>query len=130
MTSNEYAEKLKDPRWQKKRLEIFNRDSWMCQWCGTEENTLVVHHRGYLPDTEPWEYPNDLLTTLCQDCHEQHMPIPRFEDAKGKYDLSIVCKSCSSMFTKTPANQGWIACPVCGQKELATRKIYYTSKGG
>lgn len=30
----EYAKKLMDPRWQKKRLEIFKRDGWKCQNCG------------------------------------------------------------------------------------------------
>lgn len=68
--TEKYSEKLKDPRWQKKRLEIFNRDQWMCQRCYNHESTLVVHHRLYLPDTEPWDYPNELLLTLCESCHE------------------------------------------------------------
>ena len=29
-----YSEKLKDPRWQKKRLEILERDNFRCQYCG------------------------------------------------------------------------------------------------
>lgn len=32
MTDKTYAEKLKDPRWQKRRLEIFERDDWTCQF--------------------------------------------------------------------------------------------------
>ncbi len=39
-----YSEKLKDPRWQKKRLEIFQRDEFHCQQCGDGENTLCVHY--------------------------------------------------------------------------------------
>lgn len=69
MTS-EYSQKLKDPRWQKKRLEIFERDEWKCQICHDSESTLVVHHRDYLPNTDPWDYPDHLLVTLCEDCHE------------------------------------------------------------
>lgn len=69
MASN-YSEKLKDPRWQKKRLEILERDEWTCQKCFDSESTLVVHHRRYLVNTEPWDYPDDLLVTLCEDCHE------------------------------------------------------------
>jgi len=69
MASN-YSEKLRDPRWQKKRLEILERDGWMCQKCFDPESTLVVHHRRYLPNIEPWDYPDDLLITLCEDCHE------------------------------------------------------------
>jgi hypothetical protein len=65
-----YAEKLKNPRWQKKRLKILERDGWACQKCFDNESTLVVHHRLYLTRTEPWDYPDELLITLCEDCHE------------------------------------------------------------
>jgi cytochrome c553 len=68
--SQEYAQKLKDPRWQKKRLEILERDEWTCQLCGSTTDTLAVHHKRYLIDTEPWDYPNKLLITLCETCHE------------------------------------------------------------
>lgn len=67
---SEYSQKLKDPRWQKKRLEILERDEWTCQRCFDTESTLAVHHRKYLPNTNPWEYPDDLLITLCENCHE------------------------------------------------------------
>ena len=67
----EYAAKLKDPRWQKKRLTIFERDDWTCQNCFDTESTLAVHHRIYLPNIEPWDYPDELLITYCEDCHEQ-----------------------------------------------------------
>lgn len=65
-----YSIKLKDPRWQKKRLQILARDEWMCKKCFDSESTLVVHHRKYLPKIEPWEYPDELLVTLCETCHE------------------------------------------------------------
>jgi hypothetical protein len=65
-----YSEKLKDPRWQKKRLEILERDEWMCQRCFDSESTLHVHHKNYLPQVEPWDYPNGLLITLCEGCHD------------------------------------------------------------
>lgn len=67
---SDYSKKLKDPRWQKKRLEILERDEWTCQRCYDSESTLVVHHRKYLPTTDPWDYPDHLLVTLCEDCHE------------------------------------------------------------
>ena len=63
-----YSEKLKDPRWQKKRLEIFNRDNFSCQICGDTESTLVVHHYKY--SGEPWESDEKYLMTLCENCHE------------------------------------------------------------
>jgi len=65
-----YAEKLKDPRWQKKRLEILERDWWMCCECGDNESTLHVHHTTYKKGKDPWDYPNHQLITLCEECHE------------------------------------------------------------
>lgn len=64
-----YAQKLKDPRWQKARLEVLNRDGWSCQCCGDSENTLFVHHGYYLFGVEPWDHPPESLHTLCEDCH-------------------------------------------------------------
>jgi hypothetical protein len=64
-----YAEKLKDPRWQKKRLEIMSRDKFTCQRCKDATSTLNVHHRYYEKSAMPWEYPDDALVTYCQKCH-------------------------------------------------------------
>ena len=71
--AEQYSAKLKDPRWWKKRLKILERDKWTCQkqLCLDTESTLMVHHRLYLPNTEPWDYPDELLVTLCEDCHEE-----------------------------------------------------------
>lgn len=66
-----YAEKLLDPRWQKKRLEIFNRDGWACKKCGSKTITLHVHHSFYRLGFEPWDYPQESLSTLCELCHKQ-----------------------------------------------------------
>lgn len=66
-----YKEKLLDPRWQRRRLEIFNRDNFICQKCGDDNNTLNVHHRWYAFGKEPWEYPDDILVTLCDSCHKE-----------------------------------------------------------
>ena len=66
---NDYLEKLKDPRWQKKRLEIFERDGWRCKMCGDEQNTLHVHHLFYFKDVEPWDVHDGFLISLCEFCH-------------------------------------------------------------
>jgi hypothetical protein len=66
-----YQEKLKDPRWQKKRLEILERDEWSCQICCDTESTLHVHHKFYEKGKDPWDYKNDMLATLCLECHEE-----------------------------------------------------------
>ena len=65
-----YSDKLKDPRWQRKRLEILERDNWHCQNCFDGESTLHVHHRRYFYGKDPWDYENHLLLTLCENCHE------------------------------------------------------------
>ena len=68
-----YSEKLRDPRWQKKRLEILERDERKCQSCFDYTSTLAVHHRIYIKGKEPWDYPNEHLVTLCENCHAQEM---------------------------------------------------------
>lgn len=65
-----YWEKLKDPRWQKKRLEILERDEFRCIGCGSEEKTLHVHHGYYDKNRDPWDYENETLYTYCEECHE------------------------------------------------------------
>lgn len=64
-----YSDKLKDPRWQKKRLEILERDGWMCKFCCDNESTLHVHHLVY-SGKDPWDADEDHLIALCEDCHE------------------------------------------------------------
>jgi hypothetical protein len=70
--NTEWASAYKDSRWQKKRLEIMERDKWTCQGChgslGCE--TLNVHHRHYEHGKNPWEYDDECLVTLCEDCHK------------------------------------------------------------
>lgn len=74
-----YSEKLKNPKWQKRRLEIFNRDNWKCQKCSDNETELVVHHKFYDKNTDPWQYGDDDLSTLCVNCHEnEHKIIDTF----------------------------------------------------
>lgn len=65
-----YAEKLKDPRWQKKRLEILQRDGFACRVCFDTTTTLHVHHKFYKRGANPWDYPDESLITLCAECHK------------------------------------------------------------
>ena len=71
-----YREKLRDPRWQRLRLQILDRSDWSCEWCGSKATKgksrgLQVHHGWYGRDVEPWEYESDTLYCLCDSCHEQ-----------------------------------------------------------
>lgn len=65
-----YAEKLKDPRWQKKRLEIFSRSNFSCEECGATDKTLAVHHLFYERGKPPWDE-KQILKGLCEGCHEK-----------------------------------------------------------
>jgi len=69
MAKSEYQKKLLDPRWQKKRLVVLERDGWRCQICGDDESTLHVHHK-YYGNGEPWEIADEALVALCADCHD------------------------------------------------------------
>lgn len=66
-----YSEQIKSPKWQKRRLEILNRDNFTCQMCGCTEKTLHVHHTIYIPGRKIWEYKDNQLISLCEDCHSK-----------------------------------------------------------
>lgn len=78
-----YQQLLTDPRWQKKRLEIFERDSFRCQRCSDSKKTLHVHHSYYTFGVDPWNYPPETLSALCSDCHKQE------HDIGGDLSLSL-----------------------------------------
>lgn len=66
-----YSEKLKDPRWQKARLQVLERAGWKCEGCNAADVTLYVHHGHYRRGLEPWEYDPLTLWALCSVCHEE-----------------------------------------------------------
>lgn len=68
---NEYLEQYKNPKWQKLRLKILERDNWACQKCGDDESQLQVHHRRYIYGKKVWKYKEFDLITLCSDCHKE-----------------------------------------------------------
>jgi|SRR5579884_1986459 len=65
-----YSELLRHPKWQRKRLEVMNRDGFRCTECGDEESELHVHHKTYIAGKDPWDYPLENFSTLCHRCHE------------------------------------------------------------
>lgn len=61
--------------WREKRQKILNRDNNKCVYCGKTHN-LQVHHKYYskYPNgfrVYPWNYPDDALITLCDECHKK-----------------------------------------------------------
>ncbi|SER07758.1 HNH endonuclease [Pedobacter rhizosphaerae] len=71
-----YGALLFDRRWKDKRLSILERDNKRCVICDFNEN-LQVHHRQYhyiemsKKFKVPWDYPDKLLITLCNSCHQR-----------------------------------------------------------
>jgi len=70
-----YLEQIRDPRWQRKRLEILNAANFKCENCGSVNNELNVHHSAYLKGQPAWEHPVELLHCLCRPCHKERQQI-------------------------------------------------------
>lgn len=66
---SDYNEKLRDPRWQQKRLKVLERDGWKCKACGSKTIELHVHHINYVWGGDPWDASDDDLVSLCSECH-------------------------------------------------------------
>ncbi len=77
---NNYAKQLQNPLWQKKRLEIMQRDDFACKMCHDDETMIQVHHTAYKKDLAPWEYGDSELITLCKDCHFEVTRLMKEED--------------------------------------------------
>lgn len=67
---SEYAKKFLDPRWQQFRLRVYERDGFSCMMCGCSTRTLHGHHSYYEWGRDPWDYPEESVVTLCDECHE------------------------------------------------------------
>ena len=105
-----YSEKLKDPRWQKKRLKVLERDGWACQVCESKEMTLHVHHLKYVKSGNPWDSPLRDLQTLCEQCHgilkdmkEQIKTINKHLKVFHPGNLSTIERCCEIISGRKPA---------------------------
>lgn len=77
-----YLEKLRDPRWQRKRLEVMQRARFACERCDAADSTLNVHHKLYRKNANPWDYADEELECLCEQCHEErHHQRQRLDEA-------------------------------------------------
>lgn len=87
-----YADKLRHPLWQKKRLEILERDKFTCQKCWDNETELHIHHSYYKNGANPWEYENDSLSALCKYCHAIVEHLKTLVPANSNIELKEVYK--------------------------------------
>jgi 5-methylcytosine-specific restriction endonuclease McrA len=65
-----YQDQLRSPEWKKRRKEILNRDNYTCLICHNNCGKLHVHHSDYTNGLWAWEYTDEYLLTVCEDCHE------------------------------------------------------------
>ena len=88
----DYKEQLKHPKWQKKRLEIMQRDGFKCRCChNLKEDQLNVHHIIYDKEYKfVWEYPNELLITVCSDCHKGEHELNQYNIANDLLKKLII----------------------------------------
>ena len=104
MSKSSYFQKLKDPRWQKKRLEVMQANDFCCELCGDSNSTLHVHHKEYFKANEPWEYDVKQLAVLCDECHENH----------HLEDIQLLKYVCSYLPLDGPANRDEAAMLLAG----------------
>lgn len=58
---------------------------------------LNVHHTYYIKGCKPWEYENDSLVTLCEDCHKKRHEtsrIPLYDHSKRLISNLFPCGRC------------------------------------
>lgn len=80
MVKQIYKEKLLDPRWQKLRLEVMQRENFTCEYCGDKTKTLNIHHLCYNVNGNPWDVDDCALECLCEDCHYVQHVIDRLDE--------------------------------------------------
>lgn len=99
-----YSQKLKDPRWQKKRLEVMEAANFTCQTCGSTTNTLTVHHINYRRGAEPWDYEASELQCLCDDCHTsiEHLVIPSLREMASRFNPGVMMRILSALPDSAP----------------------------
>jgi hypothetical protein len=66
---SQYSSKLRSPKWQQKRLEVFSAAGFACQSCEAQSKELHAHHTIYRKGKDPWEYDTSEIICLCADCH-------------------------------------------------------------
>jgi hypothetical protein len=90
------------------------RDNFTCRECGATDKTLNVHHGYYTGGKNPWEYADETLHTVCEDCHE------RYEEIKHDLHLEIGKLSINGLFD--------LLSKVQYKKDLSEKIDYNTQK--
>lgn len=86
-----YAEDLKHPMWQERRLRVFERAGFMCIRCKSQDNQLHAHHKVYIRGHRLWEYEDEMLECLCERCHR------KAHDQKDELDQIVAVHSSAAL---------------------------------
>jgi hypothetical protein len=84
-----YKDQLKQPQWQQVRLKIFERDGWKCTKCSASDKQLHVHHTYYIHGAKAWDYPQTMLRTLCNQCHEDTHGITKAAEQISEFKMVL-----------------------------------------
>ena len=66
---SDYSHLLTLPQWQERRLRVLEHAEWRCQICGSNKETIHVHHSYYTKGKKPWEYPLGSMIAVCATHH-------------------------------------------------------------
>ena len=104
-----------DPRWQRLRLQVMERDGWCCVNCTDDTRTLHVHHKRY--KGRVFDVGLDDLQTLCEECHDALGKHPRggiwWEG--GDFEGHMICEQCPECSSTRFKNKGSsYKCADCG----------------
>lgn len=107
--------------YKKWRTDVFKRDAYTCQDCGTRGGRLVAHHIQRWADKPELRYEVSNGITLCEKCHDKRHGMERRpktykceacgelkKDGRGKY-----CSACRSQWSK---NGSMYRCAQCGKE--------------
>lgn len=107
-----YAEQLKHPNWQRKRLEVLGAAEFRCEMCGDSESTLHVHHKQYIKGRMAWEYDAQELAAMCESCHEvAHSRMERRASFLARLDFDGPCSADDFFARGAGAMSGWVSDP-------------------
>jgi hypothetical protein len=53
------------------------------------------------------------------------MPIPRYKDAEGKFEVYLICNGCGWCIPKDRLTEHWKECRQCGGKLRTARTDFY-----
>jgi len=65
----DFKAQYQDKRWYELSKKIKARDKNTCQMCGRNDRPVSVHHKVYRSGTDVWDYADDELICICDECH-------------------------------------------------------------